>query len=320
MIHLGVFGLPDGADYQLTNAFINPSLGEFASDPFKLSSSASLYESKVTNPNANAPTMLVVEPGSGGLPTFKAGASHPFGVVFYDSRGRCSNVNPIGSAYVPWYSERPSGEGPTGTIKCTITGSAPEGATSFRFVYGGNTTVSNFTQYQRVGAFTSEASDDVFGGNIYVSLNHLQFSPASYVKSYGARGLDGSQDIYTYREGDRLRIISYYENAGLRVFAPESYEFNIVDQVVLSTGDDNPLYDVDSDGNLPHPAKTGSFLVLENNVNATGFTYDEVKEGENEINTPSHYWGNRCVVEIYSLRRLKMRSLWCITRWEMFYP
>ncbi len=127
-------------------------LGEFGSGTFKLSSSDSLYESKVTNPNANAPTMLVVEPGSGGLPTFKAGASHPFGVVFYDSRGRCSNVNPLGSAYVPWYSERPSGEeGPTGTIKCTITGSAPEGATSFRFVYGGNTTVSNFTQYSTGG-------------------------------------------------------------------------------------------------------------------------------------------------------------------------
>lgn len=300
LINLGIGG-PAPFEYVLSNAFIDPVEFTPGDDPFVVSDTGSLYESKINNPNANAPTMLVVEPGSGGLPTFKAGASHPFGVVFYDSRGRCSNVNPIGSAYVPWYSERSSGEeGPTGTIKCTITGSAPEGATSFRFVYGGNTTVSNFTQYSTGGAFTSEASDDVFGGNIYVSLNHLQFSPASYVKSYGARGLDGSQDIYTYREGDRLRIISYYENAGMRFFAPESYEFNIVDQVVLSTGDDNPLYDVDSDGNLPHPAKTGSFLVLENNVNATGFTYDDVKEGENEINTQSHYWGNRCVVEIYS--------------------
>lgn len=300
LINLGEGG-PGDIEYALSNAFIDPVEFIPGDDPFGVSATGSLYESKINNPSANAPTMLVVEPGSGGLPTFKAGASHPFGVVFYDSRGRCSNVNPLGSAYVPWYSERPSGEeGPTGAIKCTITGSAPEGATSFRFVYGGNTTVSNFTQYSTGGAFTSEASDDVFGGNIYVSLNHLQFSPASYVKSYGARGLDGSQDIYTYREGDRLRIISYYENAGLRVFAPESYEFNIVDQVVLSTGDDNPLYDVDSDGNLPHPAKTGSFLVLENNVNATRFTYDDVKEGENEINTQSHYWGNRCVVEIYS--------------------
>lgn len=300
LINLGEGG-PGDIEYALSNAFIDPVEFIPGDDPFKVSATGSLYESKINNPNANAPTMLVVEPGSGGLPTFKAGASHPFGVVFYDSRGRCSNVNPLGSAYVPWYSERPSGsEGPTGTIKCIITGTAPEGATSFRFVYGGNTTVSNFTQYSTGGAFTSEASDDVFGGNIYVSLNHLQFSPASYVKSYGARGLDGSQDIYTYREGDRLRIISYYENAGLRNFVPESYEFNIVDQVVLSTGDDNPLYDVDSDGNLPHPAKTGSFLVLENNVNATGFTYDDVKEGENEINTQSHYWGNRCIVEIYS--------------------
>lgn len=301
LIHLGTDGIPDGADYQLANAFINPELSEFESGIFDVSADDTLYESEVTNPNANAPTMLVVEPGSGGLPTFKAGASHPFGVVFYDSRGRCSNVNPLGSAYVPWYSERSSGsEGPTGTINCTITGSAPEGATSFRFVYGGNTTVSNFTQYSTGGAFTSEASDDVFGGNIYVSLNHLQFSPASYVKSYGARGLDGSQEMYTYREGDRLRIISYYENSGTRIFSPDSYEFNIVDQVVLSTGDDNPLYSVDSDGNVPHPAKTGSFLVLENNINALGFTYDDVKEGNNEINTESHYWGNRCVVEIYS--------------------
>jgi hypothetical protein len=302
LIHLPKGG-PTFFSYQLKNAFIDPRdfSEEFGEDPFKVSLDDSLYESKVTNPNANAPTMLVVEPGSGGLPTFKAGASHPFGVVFYDSRGRCSNVTPLGSAYVPWYSERSSGfEGPTGAIKCTITGSAPEEATSFRFVYGGNTTVSNFTQYSTGGAFTSEASDDVFGGNIYVSLNHLQFSPASYVKSYGARGLDGSQEMYTYREGDRLRIISYYENAELRIFAPDSYEFNIVDQVVLSTGDDNPLYSVDSDGNVPHPAKTGSFLVLENNINALGFTYDDVKEGDNEINTESHYWGKRCVVEIYS--------------------
>ena len=300
LINLGEGG-PGDIEYALSNAFIDPIEFIPGDDPFSVSATGSLYESKINNPNANAPTMIVVEPGSGGLPTFKAGASHPFGVVFYDSRGRCSNVNPLGSAYVPWYSERPQGEeGATGTINCTIQGEPPEGATSFRFVYSGNTTVSNFTQYSTGGAFTSESSDDVFGGNIYVSLNHLQFSPASYVKSYGARGLDGSQDIYTYREGDRLRIISYYENPSLRIFVPESYEFNIVDQVVLSNGDDNPLYDVDSDGNLPHPAKTGSFLVLENNVNATGFTYGDVKEGENAINTQSHFWGNRCVVEIYS--------------------
>jgi hypothetical protein len=160
--------------------------------------------------------------------------------------------------------------------------------------------MSRFVQYTTGGAFVSQSSEDQFSGNIYVSLNHLQFNPASFAKSQGARGLDGSSDIYTFREGDRLRIISYYEDLTDRRFAPISYEFNIVDQVVLSTGDDNPLYNVDSDGNVPHPAKTGSFLILENNINALGFTYDNVKQGGNEINSNTHLWGNRCVVEIYS--------------------
>jgi len=307
LIHLSqqTFGNYDGFfDYQLNQAFITPAAFENESG-FESASAKSYYSSEITNSGANEPTMLVVEPGSGGKPSFKAGASHPFGVVFYDSRGRCSNVTPIGSSYVPWYSSRGSSgfEGATPTINCVISGTAPEGATKFRFVYGGNTTVSSFTQYSTGGAFTSEASDDVFGGNIYVSLNHLQFNPASYVKSYGARGLDGSQDVYTYREGDRLRIISYYETPENRIFVGEGFEFNIVDQVVLSTGDDNPLYNVDNDGNVPHPAKTGSFLVLENNINALGFTYDDVKEGGNDINTPSHNWGKRCVVEIYSPKR-----------------
>ena len=303
LIHGGFDAYNGLSDYAFNRAYINPDDASFDA-PFVLSGGPkSLYQSEVSNSNANAPTLLVIAPGDGGGPSFKAGASHPFGVVFYDGRGRSSNVNPIGSAYVPWYKERTDGfEGATPEIKCTITGSAPEGATSFRFVYGGNTTTSRFVQYSTGGAFTSEASDDVFGGNIYVSLNHLQFNPASYSKSYGARGLDGSQDIYTYREGDRLRVISYYENAGLRVFLPETYEFNIVDQVVLSNGDDNPLYSVDDDANVPHPAKVGSFLVLENNINAIGFTYDDVKEGENAINTVAHNWGKRCVVEIYSPR------------------
>lgn len=275
--------------------------GYFADFPTE--SNPSGYEKGLSNPDGVNALMSVIPPGIGGGQTFKAGANHAFGVVFYDSRGRASNVNPIGSVYVPWFKDRTDGyEGKVSQISCTLTGSAPVGATKYRYVYSGNTTMSRFVQYSVGGAFVSESNEDQFSGNIYVSLNHLQGDKASFAKSYGARGLDGSQDIYTFREGDRLRIVSYYENpeSGSRVFVGDDYEFNIVDQVVLSTGDDNPLYDVDFDENVPHKAKTGSFLVLENNINALGFTYDQVALAGGDPDSNVHKWNKRCVVEIYS--------------------
>ena len=50
-------------------------------------------------------------------------------------------------------------------------------------------------------------------GLIYVSLNHLQEnSEISYSKAFGGVGSDGDKDIYTFSEGDRLRIISYFND------------------------------------------------------------------------------------------------------------
>jgi len=278
-------------------------VGSFYFGDFPHESSSTGYENQLSNSSGVNALMSVIPPGIGGGQTFKAGASHAFGVVFYDGRGRSSNVNPIGSVYVPWFSDRTDGfEGKVSDIIVTLTGTPPSGATKFRFVYSGNTTMSRFVQYSVGGAFVGAQDSDESSGNIYVSLNYLQHDTASYAKSYGARGLDGSSDIYTYRDGDRLRIISYYENPSgeSRIFLDSDYEFNIVDQVTLSTGADNPLYDVDQDGNIPHKAKTGSFLVLENNLNAIGFTYDQVANGENDPNSNIHNWNKRCVVEIYS--------------------
>lgn len=297
---------------RLSQGFLGPNFRNnecwYGAEPnylsdFPVQSDPSGYEKKLSNSDGVNAIMSVIPPGIGGGQTFKAGANHAFGVVFYDSRGRASNVNPIGSVYVPWFNDRSSGyEGKVSSISCTLTGAPPEGATKYRYVYSGNTTMSRFVQYSVGGAFVSESEEDQFSGNIYVSLNHLQGDKASFAKSYGARGLDGSQDIYTFREGDRLRIVSYYEDplSTSRVFVGDDYEFNIVDQVVLSTGDDNPLYDVDFDENVPHKAKTGSFLVLENNINALGFTYDQVALGEGDPDSNVHKWNKRCVVEIYS--------------------
>ena len=248
-------------------------------------------------------TFYAVDLTSQGSRTFKAGATHPFGVVYYDERGRASDVCPLGSGYAPWYSERPNNNyGPIAAI-VQMYHQPPERATHFQFVYAGNTTVSRFVQYTTGGAFvTPRSSDEGLDGNIYVSLNYLQDNPISFSKSYGARSVEGASDIYTFREGDRLRVISFFGDDELesRVFPAAVLEFNIVDQVTLSKGTDNPLYDEEQDGTFPHAAKTGSFVVLENNPTANGFSYFDVLDGENDPDTFSHNWNKRCVVEIYS--------------------
>jgi len=258
------------------------------------------YAKKLSNPQPVNTLLSVIAPGGAGAVGFKRGASHPLGVVFYDARGRCSDVTPIGSFYSPWYSETPGFESYVPSVSITLEGTPPEQATRYRYVYAGNTTMSRFVQYSTGGAFVQPESSGQFSGNVFVSLNHLQFSPASYAKSYGARSIDGSQDVYTFREGDRLRIISYYRDESTREFVPTSYEFNIVDQLLLGPGDDNPIYDENFDNGTAHKAKTGSFLVLENNREALGFDYQSVRDGEGDPNATSHFWGNRCVVEIYS--------------------
>ena len=238
-----------------------------------------------------------------GSRTFKAGATHPFGVVYYDERGRASDVMPIGSAYSPWYSERIDSRFGAVAMVIQLQGAPPERATHFQYVYAGNTTVSRFVQYSTGGAFvTPRSNDDDLDGNIYVSLNYLQDNPISFSKSFGARSVEGASDIYTFREGDRLRIVSFFNNdeLGSRVFPQQVIEFNVVDQVTLSEGTDNPLYDEEQDGTVPHAAKTGSFVVLENNATANGFSYFDVLDGENDPDSTTHNWNKRCVVEIYS--------------------
>jgi len=289
-------------------AYLPPNLNSAdAAEPTEhhvASADDEIYERKNTNPDYVDISIFILAPGQGGGRTFKAGANHGFGVVFYDSRGRASNVHPIGSVYSPWYSERGSTDlgGPV-SMNVTLSGTVPGYATHFQLVYSGNTSISRFVQYSTAGAFVPTGDGAETAGNIYVSLNYLQDHAGSFSKSFGAKSVEGSQDVYTFRQGDRLRVVSHFESETSRVFAPSNYEFTIVDQVSLSEGTDNPLYDVEQDGDFPHPSKTGQFLILENNSVANGFTLRDVIIGENDINAQSHNWGKRCVVELYSPKK-----------------
>lgn len=238
-----------------------------------------------------------------GFRSFKSGANHAFGIVYYDARGRASDVYPLGTALSPPYYNRPNGRYGKVEMKIVMTSSAPAYAETFQIVYTGNTSISRFIQYTTHAAFiaTDNTADD--DGSIYVSLNYLLGNDISYKNSFGGRGSDGG-DPYVYREGDILRVISYYESEDVedgRVFVNESYDFEVLDARFLgATSEDNPLFDQDFDDSAPHPAKQGYFLILKNNPNALGFTFQDIRIGENQINSQTHNWGKRCVVEIYN--------------------
>ena len=239
--------------------------------------------------------------------SFKSGASHAFGVVYYDQRGRCSNVYPIGTVLSPPYYLRENDQYGRVAMQIQMNHDAPDYAETFQIVYAGNTSVSDFVQYSTAGAFVATDDGSENKGNIFVSLNHLQVNDdVSYTQARGNRSPEGARDIYTYKEGDILRVISYYESSDPvegRIFVDDSHDFEVLDYRVLGADPtENPLYDPNSntDGEVVHKAKQGAFLVLKNNPTALGFNFESVKAGEGAINAQSHNWNKRTVVEIFS--------------------
>ena len=251
---------------------------------------------------------IVPQTGQGDQPfkSFKTKANHDFGIVFYDQRGRASDVVPLGSHYVPGYDVADE-KGPVQMQISLADITIPSWAWHYQITYAGNSTVDDFVQYSTGGAFVEFDSDDPDNnGNIYVSLNYLQNnSSVSYSSAFGAINYDGNQDFYTFKEGDKIRVLSYFQNNEIdnRIFPP-AYEFDIVGTKTFIDDDDNPL--IPPNGEAPE-ACTGQFLVLRNNPAAIGFSYSDVKQsiggGSVSPESNSHFWNNRCVVEIYSPRQ-----------------
>ena len=246
--------------------------------------------------------------------SFKSSAMHEFGVVYYDERGRHGAVNHLDSVYVGGYSTQERGADLQGNvqIELTLNHTPPDWATNYKIVYSKNTSVVDFVQYSAGGAFIVEGNNTSSApSRIYVSLNHLQGRPISYTHAWGASDenielTDSAMPLmYTFRKGDRLRVISYMlpPEAGSssgsvpeRVY-PLSFEFEVADMVALGEND-NPLIipTEASDNNEQDPSfneKQGLFLVLKNNSNCLGFRYEDVRD-------QAHRWGDNCVFEIFS--------------------
>lgn len=282
-------------EYQLpTEDQDNP--GFLASDPDTFEGALSV-NFKLNQSAVEATNNYVNFYGAGGtdfngVESFKTEANHDFGIVYYDERGRHGFVNYLDSAFVEGYSTLERGENKGGVeISIQLNSAPPSWAHSYKIVYNKNSTVQNFVQYISGGAFVAADREDVFptdpNKNIYVSLNYLQGHPISYVNAFGARTPEGGLNLYKFKEGDKVRVISYFDNGGINYV---SHEFDISDLIVL--GDQgNPL------GNEPIPEnQKGEFLIIKDNSNAFGFSYSDVSLGND-------FWSNNCLIEIRSPKK-----------------
>ena len=240
--------------------------------------------------------------GGGGADSFsfKSSATHEFGIVYYDQRGRHGYVNHLDSIYVEGYSSQSRGNDKQGSahIKLNLNHTPPSWAYNYKIAYSKNTSVSDFVQYSAGGAFVAEgATSDGDPSRIYVSLNYLQGHPISYSSAWGARSKEGGMAIYTPKDGDRLRVISYMLPPSAlpvpeRVY-PQGFEFEVSGVVSLDNSEKNPLAYLHGAEVVVDENRQGLFIVLKNNNSANGFRYQDVRDALDN-------WGNNCIIEIYS--------------------
>ncbi len=124
--------------------------------------------------------------------SFKKGAKHEFGIVYFDKGGRATSVRTSEdmSIYVPWYDDLPNGERGLIDIEVTINHDPPEGATHYQIVH---------TQNQSVGRFLQTAGEVTSLGNDRYSIELEQVVRWNNL-------IPGSSVTYDFNEGDRLRL------------------------------------------------------------------------------------------------------------------
>ena len=166
--------------------------------------------------NANNTAKLTYMAGNIGhrSSTFKTGAFHSFGLVYYDDAGRCSTValDEGSQTYVKFPTEREypgdavdptSGNQDDAYGQCNINWQInhdpPSWAKYYKWAYARNTSVDEFVQFiaDDVKANESDASDK----RIFLSLNSLKG------RNYSYKEKNNPLIDYKYVEGDRIRFI-----------------------------------------------------------------------------------------------------------------
>jgi hypothetical protein len=224
--------------------------------------------------------------GTNGTPSFKAGATHSFGVVYYDDRNRSGGVNKLPDTYVKWFGER-GAKGETSMVM-RLKHNPPSWAKRWSPVYAGNTSIVSFLQYTTIKAFTATNPTvkniaSTYNDKIFVSMRSLAGKEDSYREAKGAL-ID-----YAYNEGDKVRILSFGGT-----YYPDGVEFNVVGYEYFDNSPTtNPILDDANDNSVYQT--TGFFLVLEDNGHP--------KFGKAAVIGNADDWDNKCVIEILSRKK-----------------
>jgi len=288
--------------------------------------SGSISPTSYTSNGAGYVTNEFVSSVSSGLtPTFKAGSTHSFGIVYYDEHNRSGYVNEIGSAYVKYPQERTASEGKgAASIKFTFPTDlvSPSWAKRWQIVYAGTDSYSSIFQYTTGSAYAYREENatgaiDETSGRIYVSLKTLDLYQEDR---------PGNKREYSFTEGDKLRVLKYWDAGNSEFDFPTAndggmIEFDVVGVKTLSSSDKDIA-------TSPGEEHQGTFLILEHpyitsgvNTEASGATGDQLKyenwdfyavansQGATGVDYPNNddasttsNWGKRSVVDIVSLR------------------
>ena len=212
----------------------------------------------VGNPNAMICSSEIICPDQGGpgvpaVSSFKNGARHRFGIVYYDRALRSSSVQLASDSeiYIPRASEAtasdPNGWAGEWYIDWEINHQAPEWAEYWQWVYGGNTLTDDYIQFvtdgihdgttcafdigqsnSREGTDFDKVIDDIglkqkgaqqagdYSQHYLVDMTNLN----QYVMQEG-----GAPTVYNFEEGDMLRVVS---DAADNPAVNESWEFKIL--------------------------------------------------------------------------------------------
>ena len=235
----------------------------------------------------------------GAVPSFKSGAFHSFGIVYYDEKGRCSTVlsdseqkggnNTDGRCYVKFPTERVSGDVPGGvtadltgavTMKWEINHQAPTWAKHYRWFYSRNNTVDEFVQFRVLQAKGNNdgASND---NRIFLNLRGLKGSDDSYITNAeldpdAVPNPDISILDYEFTKGDRVRIMTQGSQTGA-TFGAENMLTTYLDARVsgfeyYDQGNPNiPIRNNDgTNALLADGSEDGWYLIIEELINSSG--------------------------------------------------
>jgi hypothetical protein len=230
----------DASSSKLAGVSLNFNMPENNSDP--LLSAAS--QSNVCTMN----TVGIAGASEDGNGSFKSGAFHDFGLIYYDEYGRNSTVaidNENGSSkcYVKFYSERQNGlDEPILAGQDNIFGKAridweishqpPVWAKYYSWAYSKNTSVDEFIQFICPEARVLEDTEDG-EARVFLSLSSLKGNGYSY------REQKNPLIDYKYVEGDRIRFITSPYNYGENTPYLGTYvDLKITDYKFVNTSDD----------------------------------------------------------------------------------